>query len=257
MTNDKGKQKETKVPVCCWEWGTCLQCQPWWAGAAVWRVTNGASESEAGLSSSDCPKETKSGLFDVWDTKGRNYGAMYCGGTWVKYRHLVGRGGRISTSKPTWSLHKYYTHKHAFTCYIHVTRWYGLSVSKCANPTCNTAVDCDHVRWDNFERELTISSANAKLWLPFFEWFEEPTGFVNPGTPRAHEDWHALVCLQIPTIYIAHQQVTQILAKWSSDLHTYALACIHFPHLHIHYSHTIKKLFWILPNQPPFSKRGN
>lgn len=92
-------------------------------------VTSGASESEAGLSLPDCPKETKSGSFDVWDTKGRNYGAMYGGGTWVKYHHLVGGGGRISTSKPTWSLHKYYTHKHAFTCYIHVTRWYGLSVS--------------------------------------------------------------------------------------------------------------------------------
>lgn len=92
-------------------------------------VTNGASESEAGLSLPDCPKETKSGSFDVWDRKGRNYGAMYGGGTWVKYHHLVGGGGRISTSKPTWSLHKHYTHKHAFTCYIHVTRWYGLSVS--------------------------------------------------------------------------------------------------------------------------------
>ena len=44
-------------------------------------VTNGTSESEAGLNLPDCPKETKSGSFDVWDTKGRNYGAMYGGGT--------------------------------------------------------------------------------------------------------------------------------------------------------------------------------
>ena len=144
----------------------------------------------------------------------------------MKYHHLVGGGGRISTSKPTWSLHKYYTHKHAFTCYIHVTRWYGLSVS--------------YHMWyssgllphqDAFERELTISSANATLWLPFFKWFILRSQLDLSATehPEKHMKTEVLVCLQIPTIYIAHQRVTQILAKWPSDLHAYALACVHFP----------------------------
>lgn len=251
------ENRRQKVPVCCWEWAHVCNASPGGPGAAVWRVTYGASEAEAELVR--LPQRNQ--VWFIWcvgyNTKGRDYGAMYGGGTWLKYHHLVGGGGRISTSKPTWLLHKYYTHKHAFTCYIHVTRWYGLSVSKCANPTCSTAVDCDHVKMRWFRERTDYKQYKCRTLVAVFRvvYSEESTGFVNPGVPReACEDGHALVCLQFPTIYIAHHVWHNV---WQNGLLTSTPTCIHFPHLHTHSSHTVKKLFWILPNQPPFSKRCN